>query len=402
MSLLRTVVFTWWAGLLGWSAANLAVAAEPTGPASRPMALQSLSNKPGELVRHWILPRPNPWGHIEVKQLGLVINVADPYSVEVGEYYAKARGLAPEQVLRVTLPVVPELSPAQFEELNRQIQKRFPERIQALALAWVEPYAVGCNSITGALALGYDAKLCSSGPTQCGPSRRSPYFDAATIYPYSQLGMRPSMLLAAGSVAAGKALVNRGVTADGSLYEHGASLAQVHYLITSDEARNVRAAIYPPAGPVPGMGVHVHLDQADSLSGVRDVLIYQTGSASVRGLDTVRFLPGALADHLTSFGGRLTDEGSRQMSILKWIDAGATASYGTVSEPCNHREKFPNPQLLLMRYAQGGTALEAYWGSVAWPQQGVFVGDPLAAPFAKAPVSTPVARERAVPSVSAR
>ena len=37
------------------------------------------------------------------------------------------------------------------------------------------------------------------------------------------------------------------------------------------------------------------------------------------------------------------------MSALDWLESGATASYGTVSEPCNHLQKFPHPQLLLLR-----------------------------------------------------
>ena len=112
-------------------------------------------------------------------------------------------------------------------------------------------------------------------------------------------------------------------------------------------------------------------------------LIVETGLSRVEGLDRVDWLPGALADHLTSYGGQLdAPPGSGQMSALDWIEAGATASYGTVSEPCNHWQKFPNPQLLLLSYVQGLSALEAYWHSVAWPGQGVFVGDPLAAPFA--------------------
>ena len=57
--------------------------------------------------------------------------------------------------------------------------------------------------------------------------------------------------------------------------------------------------------------------------------------------------------------------------------------YGTVSEPCSHAQKFPHPQVLLLDYAQGSSAIEAYWKSVAWPLQGVFVGEPLAAPFAR-------------------
>ena len=54
-----------------------------------------------------------------------------------------------------------------------------------------------------------------------------------------------------------------------------------------------------------------------------------------------------------------------------------------VSEPCNHPQKFPHPQLLLLHYLQGSTAIEAYWKSVAWPSQGLFVGEPLAAPYAR-------------------
>jgi uncharacterized protein (TIGR03790 family) len=110
----------------------------------------------------------------------------------------------------------------------------------------------------------------------------------------------------------------------------------------------------------------------------------QTGLPTLNpgALDSLEFVPGALADHLTSFGGRLTDP-LGQTSALAWISAGATASYGTVSEPCNHLQKFPHPQLLLLHYAQGSSAIEAYWKSVAWPAQGLFIGDPLAAPFAR-------------------
>jgi uncharacterized protein (TIGR03790 family) len=73
--------------------------------------------------------------------------------------------------------------------------------------------------------------------------------------------------------------------------------------------------------------------------------------------------------------------GTGQMSVLRWLQAGSTATYGTVSEPCNHWQKFPNPLVLLKHYLHGETATEAYWKSVAWPTQGLFVGEPLAAPY---------------------
>jgi hypothetical protein len=70
------------------------------------------------------------------------------------------------------------------------------------------------------------------------------------------------------------------------------------------------------------------------------------------------------------------------MSSLRWLEAGATASYGTVVEPCNHIQKFPFPGIAMFYYALGASALEAYWKSVAWPGEGVFIGEPLVRPFA--------------------
>ena len=156
----------------------------------------------------------------------------------------------------------------------------------------------------------------------------------------------------------------------------------MHFVTTSDSVRSVRQSLFPPAGPVPKLGLDVFLDQTDALRGSERVLMYLTGRASVDWIESVQFLPGALADHLTSFGGVL-DKPHGQMTVLAWIHAGATASYGTASEPCAHLQKFPHPQGLLLFYAQGATAIEAYWKSVAWPQQGLFVGEPLAAPFGR-------------------
>ena len=70
------------------------------------------------------------------------------------------------------------------------------------------------------------------------------------------------------------------------------------------------------------------------------------------------------------------------MSALRWLEAGATGSYGTVVEPCNLLGKFPNPGLVMESYAAGRTLLEAYWQSVQQPGEGIFIGEPLAAPFA--------------------
>ncbi len=316
------------------------------------------------------------------RDIGVVINTADPYSVEVGEFYIQARKLAPEQVLRVELPTKATLSPEEFEHLRAAIDAHFNGSTQALALAWKEPYAVSCNSITAAVTMGFDPAPCAETTRTCFPTKPSRYFDAHAARPYSALGMRLSMLLAARDVADARHMIERGVAADRSLLRRGAPPTNAYFLITRDKDRSSRAPLFPPSGPIPGTGIVIHTERAQSIESVEHLVLYETGAVHVDKLDTLSWVPGALADHLTSFGGQL-DGKSGQMSILDWISSGATASYGTVSEPCAFPQKFPHPKVLLLHYAQGSTAIEAYWRSVAWPLQGLFIGEPLAAPFAR-------------------
>ena len=81
------------------------------------------------------------------------------------------------------------------------------------------------------------------------------------------------------------------------------------------------------------------------------MLIYETGLTWVPDLSALQWVNGALADHLTSYGGVL-DGSAGQMTVLDWIASGATASVGTVSEPCALVQKFPHPQVLLLNYLQ--------------------------------------------------
>jgi uncharacterized protein (TIGR03790 family) len=192
--------------------------------------------------------------------------------------------------------------------------------------------------------------------------------------PFTNLGIRPSMLLPTDSVAQAKALIDRGVQSAFRL-----APASAYFLVTSDTARNSRASHFPRSQSLPSKKLTIKTLKQEKPSYVDNIMIYQTGAVIVPDLDTLHFRPGALADHLTSAGGDL--HGKSQMSSLRWLDAGATATYGTVSEPCNYWQKFPNSTVLLGHYLRGDTANEAYWKSVVWPAQGVFVGEPLAAPY---------------------
>lgn len=310
---------------------------------------------------------------LQASQLALVINDAEPNSVEVGEYYRQAHSIPAANVVHVNIPNRPrKLSVDQFIQLKERIDAQLKPGIQAVLMVWSAPYAVECNSITSAYTLGYDGGQCVK---TCDAGKPSTYFNSDVTQSFTQMGMRLSMLLPIDFVEESKAVIDRGRVSGFSI-----PAATAYYLTTSEGARNSRAVFFPPSGVVRQRKLTIKNLKADTLEGVQDIMVYQTGMAKVGKLDTLRFLPGALADHLTSFGGDL--QGAAQMSSQRWLEAGATASYGTVSEPCNYWQKFPNPTLLLRRYLTGMTALEAYWGSVAWPAQGLFIGDPLAAPYA--------------------
>jgi len=313
---------------------------------------------------------------LQPQQLAIVINDEDPHSVAVGAYYRKRRGIPAANVVHVRIPRVGDalprsLSPAQFRLLKEEIDSKLGPQVQAVLMVWTAPYAVDCNSITGAYTLGFDGSQCAK---TCAAGQPSPYFNSKSTRPWTDHQLRISMLLPTEKVDQAKDLIDRGVAAGFRTVP-----ATAYYLATSEKARNTRVGFFPRQGRIPGRRLSTKVMQADVLEGVKDILVYQTGMAQVAKLDTLGFVPGALADHLTSLGGDLL--GTSQMSSLRWLEAGATASYGTVSEPCNHWQKFPNPSVLLRHYLSGNSAIEAYWKSVAWPTQGLFIGEPLAAPY---------------------
>lgn len=316
--------------------------------------------------------RSAPRSGLAPSQLAIVINDADPNSVAVGAYYSKARDIPKANVVHVHIPGAPQrIGAARFALLKKEIDSQLGDGIEAVLLVWTAPYAVECNSITSAYTMGFDGGQCRR---PCDTGRANPYFNSAATRPYSGAGVRLSMLLPTESVAGAKAVIGRGVAAGFRTVP-----ATAYYLVTTDAARNARARFYPAPARLAAKRIATKVLRADALEGVDDIIIYQTGLAHVGKLETLGFRPGALADHLTSLGGDLL--GQSQMSILRWLDAGATASYGTVSEPCNHWQKFPHPSILLRHYLGGASAIEAYWKSVAWPAQGLFIGEPLATPY---------------------
>ncbi|MBN8766828.1 MAG: TIGR03790 family protein [Thiobacillus sp.] len=306
-------------------------------------------------------------------QLGVIVNDDDPDSVAIAAYYRKKRDIPAANLIHVRFkPGRSTLAREEFAALKRLVDRQAPRNVQAYALTWAQPWRVDCMSITSAFAFGFDPAWCAS---SCKPTQPSPYFNSGVARPWDAYRIRPAMSLAAAGVAEAEKLIDRGVASDGSNPDGTAYLVS-----TTDKNRNVRAAGYASVRTLMQSIMPTDIVEANALTNRSDVMFYFTGLAQVASLDSNRFLPGAIADHLTSAGGELF--GGSQMSSLRWLEAGATGSYGAVVEPCNFPSKFPVPGIVMAHYLQGETLIEAYWKSVQMPGQGLFIGEPLARPFA--------------------
>lgn len=172
------------------------------------------------------------------------------------------------------------------------------------------------------------------------------------------------------------ACLRRGVAADGTRPD-----GTVYFVTNSDVRSTCRAWQFAPVvRELQRQGLTATITnelpaQAPSLMGLT------LGAANVTMQPGWAFVPGAIAEHLTSFGACFEDPG--QTKITDWIRAGATASAGTVTEPYSIWSKFPHARVYC-HLAAGCTVLESFYQSIRCPLQILLVGEPLAAPWAPA------------------
>ncbi len=308
------------------------------------------------------------------KDIAVIVNDRDLLSKQIADYYQHKRHIPAGQIIHLRFhPDNVVLSQAEFAPLKRRVDNNTPSHVQGYVLTWAKPYRVACMSIGTAFAAGFNPDFCVTG---CKDTRHNPYFDSTSKRPSDDFGWRPTMVLAAENLAEAKSLIDRGVASD---YSQPKGVA--YLLKTSDAARSSRAESFPGAAKKFNNRFSTQYLEKNTIENQQDVMFYFTGLTHVENIYSNRYLPGAVADHLTSGGGMLTD--SYQMSALEWLRAGVTGSYGAVVEPCNFPEKFPNPDVLMEHYLNGDSLIEAYWKSVAEPGQGIFIGEPLAKPFAQ-------------------
>jgi uncharacterized protein (TIGR03790 family) len=175
------------------------------------------------------------------------------------------------------------------------------------------------------------------------------------------------------------AYLERAVEAD-----HTFPTGTVYFTITGDVRTTTRSGSFPEALLLlKELGGDGRIERAALPKSQNDCMGVTVGTARFDwAASGSQFLPGALADNLTSTGGVMHRSG--QTKLTEFLKAGAAAASGTVTEPFALQFKFPLPQLHGF-YLQGASAIEAFYSAVASPYQLLMVGDPLCQPYAQIP-----------------
>src|ERR1022692_1098459 len=330
--------------------------------------------------------------HLEAGGSGLntvvIVNQNSPQSCELGNYFCERRQVPPENVLRINWGggniswsstdfeanlVTPLLAMLAARQLTNQIDYV----VLSMDIPFQTLNGTELNSTTSAVF--YGLKL-STGPTYRNVTNS--YAASEQIFRQATPATAPgysflTSMITGSSLAQAEQLVDQGVASDGLFPSQPAVLAK-----SSDPARNVRYHAFDNAifnCRLRG-DYSVIRTNADSPYGQTNLLGYQTGLANFT-VSSNAFVAGAMADSLTSFGGIIFGPNS-QTSLLAFINAGAAGSYGTVTEPSNNPQKFPDPQDYFYQ-SRGFNLAECYYQGLFAPYQGLVVGEPLAAPFAQ-------------------
>jgi uncharacterized protein (TIGR03790 family) len=352
-----------------------------------------------QLTAAWILLSGAPaWGGGSGLNVVVVVNQSSSNSLALGNYYCEMRNVPPQNVFRISWTGGnTDWSQSAFETTLRSplasflAGARLTNQADFLVLSMDIPYRVTnsttIDSTTSALYYGF--KNNSTPPPGAPPSCSLPAA-SSNAYAGTERAFRSiapgslgytnllATMITSSNLSLAQQIVYQGAVSDATFPTQTVFLAK-----STDYARNIRFPTFDDAvfdTRVRG-GYAIQRINANSLFGLGRLLGFQSGSYSY-GVVNASFVPGALADNLTSYGGLLFQYSAGQLNILSLLGAGAAGTYGTVDEPCAYLEKFPSPRIYFYQ-ARGFSLAECYYLGITNPYQGLVMGDPLAAPFAR-------------------
>lgn len=326
----------------------------------------------------------------------VVVNQNSTNSVQLGNDYCERRGVPPQNLLRMTNWTGGSInwSPADFTNdllnplLTMIASRGLTNQAQFVLLSMDIPYRVtdgdDQNGTTSALFYGFKTNGAPmSGLASCSLPGATSNSYAYSELPFSQAPPNTAgtssflaMMLTDTNFADAENTLSNGMAGDNTYPTQTVYLAK-----TSDAIRSVRFVEFDNSvfeNQVAGNNAVTRID-TDSTS-FTNLFGLMTGLANYS-LETNTFVPGSAGDSLTSYGGYIL-ENSGQTPLLAYLEAGAAGSYGTVVEPCNYTQKFPDPVDYFYQ-TRGFSLAESYYQSILNPFEGLLVGEPLAAPFAR-------------------
>jgi uncharacterized protein (TIGR03790 family) len=316
----------------------------------------------------------------------VIVNQLSSNSCEVANYYCERRQVPPDNVLRISWAggnIVWTSADFQTNLLNPLLTmlagRQLTNQVDYVVLSMDIPY----QTLNGTLLNGTTSCLFYGIKTDSGPgwaSITNSYWASEQIFARARPTSSPGYaflctMITANSVAQAKQLIDQGVASDGTFPNRTVLLAK-----SSDPIRNIRYKAFDNAvfNTRLANNYSMYRTNCDWLWGKTNLLGFETGLANVP-ITPNTFAPGAMADSLTSFGGMILG-GTDQTTLLAFINAGASGSYGTVTEPSAVTAKFPDPQNYFYQ-SRGFSLAECYYQSLYEPYEGLIVGEPLAAPY---------------------
>ena len=335
-------------------------------------------------------------------EIAVLVNRSDASSLEVANHFIHERQIPAENVVTLSLPDdrdILTVRPGEFTDwIWKPANKVLDDRgVNKHIVAWV--YSSGfpttistspemsINGITfvrdkvptpGMIDGGYASPLFAGPDVEKGESKSPQSFDRYQLDLDDEMPL-PNMMLGytwarGNSTAVVVDVVKRGVRSDytrpkGTIYFYFQD--DIRFKCRLWQMLEVRSDLL-------SMGIQTKVANLMPDRPTDRIFGMMTGTQYLEMGNVSNVLPGAYADHLTSFAARYQTH--LQMKASAWFDAGATLSSGTITEPYAVWQKFPHARFFV-HYAQGCTAMESFYQSVRCPTQLLMLGEPLAKPY---------------------
>lgn len=366
-------------------------------------------NKPGGGQGIALIPDR---GAISPEDVAVVINTQEPYSVEVGEYYAFRYGIPEKNIIRVSFNSEWITTVRFFSPVLKEIKSKIPANAQVLVISFTRPlqlyvceheivsHAAGNNIILPGVAVSTNYVECNPKTSGLDPtildlpsSNMLEGGHTANVFemsprPRDDFKYMPSAVLLASNAVNAKAVIDRGFNSRAT-YPSGTS-----YLTSSRYIREIEfdgdKFGFANSWNHPG-GLKTEIFDSllkNYIKGKTDVFLYSFwGSLN----DTTEhlqntFLPGSIAIPGRTVLSTLAETDSDK--VYKWVENGAGVAVAAVYHSAGYNLDVDVP-LLTRAYFMGASAIEALSSAGLYhvASSNMIIGDPLARPFGPAQIN---------------